>query len=274
MRTGPFDVFFRHRGSILVLAAAPIAVGSLERPFLWTDAAFGLALLALGALLRLFAIRRIGKRARVAKPGATRLLCLGPYAHTRNPLYVANLCITAGAGLLAGLREWALLPTAFVFFVYQLVVLAEERTLAAMFSEAFERYRERVPRWLPRLTAAEPIVTDPEAIWSWREVLVREAPALLGVAGLGAVLVYIGLAGPGVAPAVSALRALAARLSLSLPVLVVSLVALSALVEAAFTFFRRRRHALRKQWWAKEIARVGAPQPAPDAAPASADAPR
>src|SRR5262249_13009772 len=158
----------RHRGTLLILVAAPIAIGLLELPSTWIDSAVGCALLALGAFVRLVAIRRIGKRARVGKSGATHLLCEGPYARVRNPLYVANLCTAAGSCALAGLRAWSLGVLASVVFIYQIVVRAEEETLRELFGEKFDLYRERVPRWIPRLTAAQPVDDlDPAPVWSW-----------------------------------------------------------------------------------------------------------
>ncbi len=253
--TGPRELLFRHRGTLLILVAAPIAIACFELPFSWLDAGVGLALLALGAIVRLVAIRRIGKRARVAKSGATHLLCEGPYAHTRNPLYLANLCTAAGSCALSGLRVWSLAPVAFVLFIYQLVILAEEKTLRELFGEKFDLYRQRVPRWIPRLTAAAP-VDDLEAapVWSWGHVFLRESPYLLGIAALGAGLVYLKWPGPGIAAATTFLRETAAKLSLPLWALLALVVVLVAAGEGVKTFLKRRRHALRKEWWARVMA--------------------
>lgn len=264
--TGPRELLFRHRGTLLILTAAPVAIGCLELPFSWIDAACGLALLAIGAFVRLVAIRRIGKRARVAKSGATHLLCEGPYARTRNPLYVANLCTAAGSCALAGLRAWSLLPIAFVLFVYQLVALAEEETLREIFLEKFDLYRQRVPRWLPRLTAAQPVDDlEPAPVWSWSEVLLRESPYLLGIAALGAGLIYLKLPGPGIARAEDALTQVATRLSVPRWALVSLIVVAIATIEGVKTFLKRRRHALRKEWWARVTAEQAANPEAPKA---------
>lgn len=253
------ELLFRHRGTLLILVAAPIAIGCIEGPFSWIEAGVGLAILALAALLRLVAIRRIGKRARVAKSGATHLLSEGPYAHTRNPLYVANLGTALGSCVLAGLRAWSLLGAGFVLAVYQLVVLAEEETLRELFGDKFDLYRQRVPRWGPRFTAAQPVDDlEPAPVWSWGEVLVREGPYLLGVAALGAALLFIKLHGPGVDHAEQLLFDLAGKLSMPRWALVVLIVLAVAVGEGLKTFFKRRRHALRKEWWAKQVAEAEA----------------
>jgi protein-S-isoprenylcysteine O-methyltransferase Ste14 len=249
------ELLFRHRGTLLILVAAPIALGCIELPFSWIDAGVGLAILALAAALRLVAVRRIGKRARVAKSGAAHLLCEGPYARTRNPLYLANLGTAAGSCALAGLRLWSLPVVIFVLAVYQLVVRAEEETLRELFGERFDLYRQRVPRWLPRFTAAEPVdQLEAAPVWSWGEVLVRESPYLLGIAALGAGLVYIKLPGPGVLWTTDLLARFAARLSIPRWALVTLLVVVVALGEGVSTFLKRRRHALRKEWWARVTA--------------------
>lgn len=249
------ELLFRHRGTLLILVAAPIAIGCLELPFSWIDTAVGLAILALGALIRLVAIRRIGKRARVAKSGATHLLCEGPYARTRNPLYLANLSTAVAAAVLAGLRFYSLGVAAFVVAVYQLVILAEEETLHELFGEKFDTYRARVPRWIPRLTAAEPVDNlEAAPVWSWGEVVVRELPYLGGIAALGASLLYVRLSGPGVAWVAGLLADIAAKLSLPRWALVLIVIVIGSASEGVATFVKRRRHALRKEWYAKAVA--------------------
>lgn len=78
------------------------------------------------------------------------LVVAGPYRYMRNPMYVGVLLILLGEALFfesAGL----LLYTAFMFALFQLfIVLYEEPTLWRRFGDSYERYRSRVPRWLPR----------------------------------------------------------------------------------------------------------------------------
>lgn len=74
----------------------------------------------------------------------------GPYAFTRNPLYLGSMLIAAGFAL--ALESWLLAATlAAVFLViYVPVIAAEERFLRETFP-GFEEYRRRVPRLIPRL---------------------------------------------------------------------------------------------------------------------------
>lgn len=71
----------------------------------------------------------------------------GPYAASRNPMYVGWALLHLGAGVVSG-SAWviATLPPAAGFVHRQ--VIREERTLAAMFNEEFRRYQAAVPRYL------------------------------------------------------------------------------------------------------------------------------
>ncbi len=76
----------------------------------------------------------------------------GPYAYTRNPLYLGSLIVAAGFAIAA--RSWWIVLGMVVIFVaiYVPVILHEEAYLRAQFPE-FDDYARRVPRLLPRLTA-------------------------------------------------------------------------------------------------------------------------
>jgi hypothetical protein len=81
------------------------------------------------------------------------LTVTGPYAHTRNPLYLGSMMIAFGFAEAAG--SWAILLAlaAFFFAIYIPTILGEEQYLREHFA-AFEGYARAVPRLLPRLTAA------------------------------------------------------------------------------------------------------------------------
>jgi protein-S-isoprenylcysteine O-methyltransferase Ste14 len=83
------------------------------------------------------------------------LTVTGPYAYTRNPLYLGSALIASGFAV--ALLSWpvALLLAAGFAAIYVPVIAAEERFLGAAFPE-FESYRLRVPRFIPRLTLAKP----------------------------------------------------------------------------------------------------------------------
>jgi protein-S-isoprenylcysteine O-methyltransferase Ste14 len=90
------------------------------------------------------------------------LTVTGPYAHTRNPLYLGSMLIAAGFTL--ALLSW---PVALVLAggfaaIYVPVIVSEERFLRAAFP-GFEAYCRRVPRLIPRLTPADQSGAESEA---------------------------------------------------------------------------------------------------------------
>jgi len=75
----------------------------------------------------------------------------GPYAHTRNPLYLGSFVLALGFAL-SGRNVWVGAAMVAVFLaVYLPVIRAEESYLQHQFSE-FADYARQVPRLLPRLT--------------------------------------------------------------------------------------------------------------------------
>ena len=76
-----------------------------------------------------------------------KLVVSGPYRFTRNPMYVAVLCVVFGEAVLFAsgrlLAYGVLILTAFHAFV----VLYEEPTLRRQFGSSYKAYCSRVPRW-------------------------------------------------------------------------------------------------------------------------------
>jgi protein-S-isoprenylcysteine O-methyltransferase Ste14 len=81
-----------------------------------------------------------------------QLTTSGPYAYTRNPLYLGSLMLAAGFALAA--RNWTIVAIMLVMFamIYVPVIAGEERYLRHTFPD-YDEYARHVPRMLPRLTA-------------------------------------------------------------------------------------------------------------------------
>ncbi|MEJ2009003.1 MAG: isoprenylcysteine carboxylmethyltransferase family protein [Acidobacteriota bacterium] len=77
------------------------------------------------------------------------LATCGPYAYTRNPLYLGSLFI--GIGLVVAGAQWALGLAFVIFFlaVYGPVMRREERNLRERFGEEYEDYAATTPLFLP-----------------------------------------------------------------------------------------------------------------------------
>jgi len=79
---------------------------------------------------------------------ASALVTTGPFALSRNPMYVGMATLLAGWAAWLG-TPWALAGlAAFVAWITRFQVLPEERVLAQRFGAAFDAYRGRVRRWL------------------------------------------------------------------------------------------------------------------------------
>ncbi len=81
-----------------------------------------------------------------------QLTISGPYAYTRNPLYLGSLMLAAGFAIAA--RSWWIVVVMLLMFavIYVPVIAGEERYLRQTFPE-YDDYARHVPRLLPRLTA-------------------------------------------------------------------------------------------------------------------------
>ena len=114
-----------------------------------------------------------------------QLTTSGPYAYTRNPLYLGSLIIAAGFCVAA--RSWWIVLAAVVFFlaIYVPVIRDEEKYLREKFPE-FEQYSQTVPRLMPRVRAE----TGSTGSFAWELYQKhREYNAVLGSVGVWAVLV-------------------------------------------------------------------------------------
>lgn len=118
----------------------------------------------------------------------------GPYAYTRNPLYLGSMLIAAGFAV--ALRSWVFALVLAVGFalIYIPVIASEERFLRANFT-GFDAYCRRVPRLMPRITPAKPQdVTASDAAGGFSLALYlrhREYNALLGAALLYLSLLFL-----------------------------------------------------------------------------------
>ena len=114
----------------------------LARPT-WRFLALGTLLIVPGLLIRALASGHVRKN--------EALTTSGPYAYTRNPLYLGSLLI--GVGFAVAARSWWVGVALVVMFfaIYVPVIRDEEAFLRQKFPE-FEEYAQRVPRMFPRIT--------------------------------------------------------------------------------------------------------------------------
>ena len=166
-------VLFRWRSFtpvLLVLVALPLIWRSRGPASpLWLVA--GLALCAAGQSLRAWVLGQVpdGTSGQNERLIAVSLNTDGPYALTRNPLYLGNLGITLGLCLIAH-DVWLLCIVALLFAVqYRAIIAAEEQFLRDRFGPQYEAWCARVPRFWPRWADARSARP-----WNFRRALRKE----------------------------------------------------------------------------------------------------
>ena len=101
-----------------------------------------------GATIGLAYIIRGGREGKVY---AEELVTTGIFSHCRNPLYVGNILMLLGVGVLSNSLLYVLVIMPLFMVIYQAIVLAEENFLRNKFGSAFNDYCTRVNRWMPSL---------------------------------------------------------------------------------------------------------------------------
>jgi len=114
-----------------------------------------------------------------------QLTTSGPYAYTRNPLYIGSMILAAAFAIAA--RSWWIVALMALIFtaIYAPIIAAEERYLRRTFPE-YDEYARHVPRMFPRFT---PYSTQQGAYSSHRFWKHREYQASIGCALMLAILI-------------------------------------------------------------------------------------
>lgn len=148
----------------------------LARPT-WRFLVLGAVLIVPGLLIRALASGHVRKNEALAMSG--------PYAYTRNPLYLGSLLI--GLGFAVASRSWWVVVVLVVMFfaIYVPVIRGEEKFLREKFPE-FEEYARRVPRMFPQIGRSSEGGGSFSFDLYWQH---REYNALLGALGMMAALV-------------------------------------------------------------------------------------
>ncbi len=156
-------------------------------PFFWLARPTP-ALLAAGAALALAGLCVRGWAAGTIHKNR-ELTTTGPYARTRNPLYLGSFFIGCGVALAGGHWLWPLLFVVFFGLVYRRTIAKEARHLTGLFPEGYARYSAAVPVFWPRLRAWRDGQADGSG-FAWPQYRHnREWEASLGVLAAFALLV-------------------------------------------------------------------------------------
>lgn len=142
--------------------------------------ALSLLLVVPGLLLRGLASGYVKKNA--------ELTTTGPYAYTRNPLYLGSILIAVGFAFAARSFWIALVLVALFLAIYLPVIRSEEQYLRSVFP-GFDDYAARVPRLIPRLVPAPQPQAEPGAFSTALYRKHREYNALIGAVSMYAALI-------------------------------------------------------------------------------------
>ena len=142
-RNGLFPVFY----ALLFVPSPPL----FEQP--WVAIGLGLSIAVLGQTIRILTIglQYIIRGGKNKKVYAEALVTGGLFSHCRNPLYVGNILMITGLGVMANSLIFVVIITPVFILFYQAIVRAEEHFLLNKFGETYRAYQRDVNRWVPNL---------------------------------------------------------------------------------------------------------------------------
>ncbi|MHB8633092.1 MAG: methyltransferase family protein [Thermoplasmatota archaeon] len=139
--------------ALVALAAFGALVDLLMRNRPMPEPVAGSALLLLGVVVEVLATRALWKTGG-GTPNPTHptasLVASGPYAWSRNPLYLGRLAMLAGLALVEGSLGTLATAVALALALQLVLVPREEARLRARFGAAYEAYAHRTRRWFGR----------------------------------------------------------------------------------------------------------------------------
>jgi protein-S-isoprenylcysteine O-methyltransferase Ste14 len=168
-----------------------VPAGLVLAPLLIIAAKPSLRVLAIGAVVAV-----IGLMVRAWASGYLKknmeLTMTGPYAYTRNPLYLGTFIMGGGIALASGAWWFVALYAVLYLLIYVPVMFAEAETLSQLFPAEYDDYSRRVPLFVPRVTAYRSPTSNQakgERRFAWPQYLKhREYRAAFGVVIVFAIL--------------------------------------------------------------------------------------
>ena len=136
--------------------------------------ALGFAVALAGQMIRMATIGLVyiirgGKNRQIYAEG---LVTEGIFSHCRNPLYVGNILIIVGLGIMSNSMFFVALMIPLFLFFYQAIVLAEENFLRGKFGAAYDNYCSNTNRWIPSLSGIGSTLSSME--FNWKRVILKE----------------------------------------------------------------------------------------------------
>lgn len=153
----------------------------------------GFVFVLLGEFIRIWANSWAGSETRTTGGvGGTFLIISGPYAYVRNPLYLGNVIIYFGLGIMSNAVFPYLQIIALIYFFIQYyeIVKVEENFLMQKFGNDYKDYSQKVNRFIPKLQKFKNSnVEQPE--FSWKKGLRSEIRSIQALMSVIVILVLI-----------------------------------------------------------------------------------
>lgn len=138
--------FFKRRGLLMVpplLFCLFASVGSVEHDAVVLP--LGFAVFFVGVVIRFWAQLHLHYRLRVRKT----LTTTGPYAWTRNPIYIGNTAVVLGLCIFSEVVYFLPVMLVWAVVLYNLVIRYEEAHLLTKYGKPYFEYMQQVARWVP-----------------------------------------------------------------------------------------------------------------------------
>lgn len=176
------NFFFKYRNWIFILFYGALFIPSwplfspkqLGSSYCIWPIGIGLIITCLGQLIRglTIGLAYIVRGGKEGKPYAEGLVTEGIFNHCRNPLYVGNILMLLGVGILANSLFYVGIMIPVFLFIYQAIVLAEENFLRGKFGPGFDEYCKKVNRWWPRLSGLGSTLKSMH--FNWKRWILKE----------------------------------------------------------------------------------------------------
>lgn len=176
------NFFFKYRNFLFIILYLLLFIPSppifgektFGRNYYLYPIILGLLVTVTGQIIRgmTIGLAYIVRGGRDKKVYADQLVTEGIFTHVRNPLYVGNILMLLGVGILANSLIYVAVIMPVFLFIYQAIVLAEENFLRGKFGASFDEYTQKVHRWIPNLSGIGK--TFSAMSFKWKRWLIKE----------------------------------------------------------------------------------------------------
>lgn len=152
--------------SNLNLKIPPVAQGIIALMLIWVldrhmpifhiDIAFkeavSMVIICMGGLVGVLAVAAFIQMRTTVDPRypgkARRLVVIGVYKYSRNPMYLSIVLVLFGISIYLGAISSLLVPFLFVAYINQFQIVPEEQMLEQKFGKEYLKYAKHVRRWI------------------------------------------------------------------------------------------------------------------------------